>query len=151
TTRSVSGTFRSKARRLTSTTSPSSSVGRIEPDGIGFQSATAVRNRPRSRIKTRKPRLLRIHLSMPKPPLLVRELKSCCYRPGLSGLVLAARDVGMHALDDFGHPAIVEPVERVGRPVVGAVPIERRVGHHDGGHALLPVAEVIREIHSRHG
>src|SRR3954468_15217226 len=63
-TMSVKGTFRSKARRLTSTTSPSSSVGRIDPEGIGFQSATAVRKSPKSRMKTRKPLLLRNHFVM---------------------------------------------------------------------------------------
>src|SRR5947208_850992 len=32
-------------------------VGRIEPDGIGFQSATAVRKKPKHSRKTRKPLL----------------------------------------------------------------------------------------------
>src|ERR1044071_5480316 len=76
TTMSVSGAFRSKASRVTSTTAPSSSVGRIDPDGMGFQSATAVRKRPKSTRKTMKPLLFRIHLGMPGPRLLVRELKS---------------------------------------------------------------------------
>jgi hypothetical protein len=56
---SVSGTFRSKARRFTSTTSPSSRFGCIEAEGIGFQSATAVRNTPNRSRKARKPLLLR--------------------------------------------------------------------------------------------
>src|SRR5690348_590126 len=53
---SVSGTLKSYARRSTSTTSPSRSVGCIEADGIGFQSATAVRKNPRHRRKIRKPK-----------------------------------------------------------------------------------------------
>ncbi len=55
TTMSVSGTLMLYASRLTNTTSPSSSVGRIEPDGIGFQSATAVRNTPKQSRNTMKP------------------------------------------------------------------------------------------------
>ncbi len=55
---SVSGTLMLYASRLTNTTSPSSSVGRIEPDGIGFQSATAVRNTPKQSRNTMKPLFL---------------------------------------------------------------------------------------------
>ncbi len=58
TTMSVSGTLTLYASRLTNTTSPSSSVGRIEPDGIGFQSATAVRNTPKHSRNTMKPLFL---------------------------------------------------------------------------------------------
>ena len=44
---SVRGNLRSYATRLTSTTSPSSNVGRMEPDGMGFQSAREVRKTPK--------------------------------------------------------------------------------------------------------
>src|SRR4051812_30513316 len=101
-TRSVKGTFRSKARRLTSTTSPSSSVGRIDPDGIGFQSATAVRKSPKSRMKTMKPRLLRIHVGKSRP-LLGPELMFRCLRPGLRGFVLAAKT---WSVPDSSSPAL---------------------------------------------
>src|ERR1044071_5041767 len=97
TTMSVSGTFRSKASRLTSTTSPSSSVGRIDPDGMGFQSATAVRKRPKSTRKTMKPLLFRIHLGMPGPRCWFVSSSHCCYRPGSCGLVLTTRDARRRA------------------------------------------------------
>src|ERR1700752_2047766 len=97
---SVSGTFRSKARRLTSTTSPSSSVGRIDPDGIGFQSATAVRKRPKSRRKTMKPRLLRIHLGI--PGLRVVGLSNLVARDRKYPVWFGARGVGGRSPEGLG-------------------------------------------------
>src|SRR3990172_12713836 len=58
------GIFKSKARRLTKTTSPSSKFGRIEPEGIGFQSATEVRNRPKNSTNAISPRLRQIQFFM---------------------------------------------------------------------------------------
>lgn len=53
---SVSGILKSYASRLTRTTSPSSRVGRMEPDGMGFQSAMAERKNPKQSKKIRNPR-----------------------------------------------------------------------------------------------
>src|SRR5262245_38829503 len=52
----------------------------------------------------------------------------------------------VHALDDGGHPRIVEGVRRVGGLVVVRVPVERGVGHHDRREPPVPIVEVIREV-----
>src|SRR6185295_4156976 len=61
---SVRGILKSYASRLTRTTSPSTRVGRIEPEGMGFQSAMADRKNPKQSKKIRKPRFFLIQRFM---------------------------------------------------------------------------------------